>query len=114
MGFKPSKADPDIWMRLSKDESVYEYISVYVDDFAIAMKNLAEFCKTVKEKYNFKLKGDGPMEIHLGFSYKQDPDGTLVGDSRRYVENILASYQRMFGEVPKRQEHFESHQIPGI
>ena len=26
MGFKKSKADPDIWMRLSKDESVYEYI----------------------------------------------------------------------------------------
>ena len=24
MGFKPSKADPDIWMRLSKDESVDE------------------------------------------------------------------------------------------
>ena len=48
MGLKPSKADPDVWMRLSKDESVYEYIAVYVDDLAIAMKilqNSAEHSK---------------------------------------------------------------------
>ena len=39
MGFKPSKADPDIWMKSSKDGSHYEYISVYVDDLAICMKD---------------------------------------------------------------------------
>ena len=70
MGFKPSKADPDIWMRLSKDESVYENIVVCVGDLAIAMKTHAEFCKTLKEKHKFELKGDGPMEFHLGCSYK--------------------------------------------
>ena len=40
MGFKPSTADPDIWIRLSKDKPAYEYIAVYVDDLAIAMKSL--------------------------------------------------------------------------
>ena len=30
MGFKPSKADADIWMRKQGDH--YEYIAVYVDD----------------------------------------------------------------------------------
>ena len=89
-------------MRLSKDESVYKYIMVYVDDLALTMKNPAEFCKTLKEKYKFKLKGDGRMEFHLGCSYKQDPDGTLVADPRRYVEKILESYQRIFGEAPRK------------
>ena len=70
MGFQPSRADPDIWMRPSEDDSAYEYIAVYVDDLAIAMKNPAAFFKTLKEKYKFKLKGDGPMEFHLGCSYK--------------------------------------------
>ena len=70
MEFKTSKADPDIWMRLSKDESNYDYIAVYADDLGIAMKNPAEFWKTNKEKYKYKLKGDGPMESHLGCSYK--------------------------------------------
>ena len=44
MGFKPSKADPDIWMKLSKDESVFKCIAVYLADLAIPMKNPAEFC----------------------------------------------------------------------
>ena len=39
MNFKPSKADPDIWMRSSKDGTHYEYIAVYVDDIDICMKD---------------------------------------------------------------------------
>ena len=39
VGFKPSKADPDIWMKSSKDCSHYGYIAVYVDDLDIRMKD---------------------------------------------------------------------------
>ena len=49
MGFKPSKADPDIWMKSSKDGSHYEYIAVYVDDLAICMKDPKAFCDTLKK-----------------------------------------------------------------
>ena len=34
MSFKPPKADPDIWMKSSKDDNHYEYIAAYVDDLA--------------------------------------------------------------------------------
>ena len=37
MGFTPSKAEEDIWMRDCGDH--YEYIGVYVDDLIIASKN---------------------------------------------------------------------------
>jgi Reverse transcriptase (RNA-dependent DNA polymerase) len=37
IGFFPCKAEPDIWMR--KKGNRYEYIVVYVDDLAIAMKD---------------------------------------------------------------------------
>ena len=57
MGFKPSRADPDIWMKSSKDGSHYEYIAVYVDDLAICMKDPKAFCDTLKGKYKLKLKG---------------------------------------------------------
>ena len=40
MSFVPSEADPVVWMRSAKDESCYEYIAVYMDDFAIATSNL--------------------------------------------------------------------------
>ena len=56
MGCKPSKADPDIWMKSSKDGSHYEYIAVYVDDLAICMKDPKAFCDTLKEKIQAQIE----------------------------------------------------------
>ena len=100
--FKPSKADPDVWMRPEKGGTCYEYIAVYVDDLAIAAKDPQAFCNELKKKYNLKLKGVGPLEYHLGCTYKKDPDGTLAADPRRYVNKILESYERMFKEKPRK------------
>ena len=100
--FKPSKADPDVWMRPEPGRTCYEYIAVYVDDLAIAAKDPQAFCNELKKKYNLKLKGVGPLEYHLGCTYKKDPDGTLAADPRRYVSKILESYERMFKEKPRK------------
>ena len=100
--FKPSKADPDVWMRPEPGGTCYEYIAVYVDDLAIAAKDPQAFCHELKKKYNLKLKGVGPLEYHLGCTYKKDPDGTLAADPRRYVNKILESYERMFKEKPRK------------
>ena len=100
--FKPSKADPDAWMRPEPGGTCYEYIAVYVDDLAIAAKDPQAFCNELKKKYNLKLKGVGPLEYHLGCTYKKDPDGTLAADPRRYVNKILESYERMFKEKPRK------------
>ena len=100
--FKPSKADPDVWMRPEPGGTCYEYIAVYVDDLAIAAKDPQAFCNELKKKYNLKLKGVGPHEYHLGCTYKKDPHGTLAADPRRYVNKILESYERMFKEKPRK------------
>ena len=100
--FKPSKADPDVWMRPEPGGTCYEYIAVYVDDLAIVAKDPQAFCNELKERYNLKLKGVGPLEYHLGCTYKKDPDGTLAADPRRYVNKILESYERMFKEKPRK------------
>ena len=99
---KPSKADPDVWMRPEQGGTCYEYIAVYVDDLAIAAKDPQAFFNELKKKYNLKLKGVGPLEYHLGCTYKKDPDGTLAADPRRYVNKILESYERMFKEKPRK------------
>ena len=100
--FKPSKADPDVWMRPEPGGTCYEYIDVYVDDLAIAAKDPQAFCNELKKRYNLKLKGVGSLEYHLGCTYKKDPDGTLAADPRRYVNKILESYERMFKEKPRK------------
>ena len=84
---KPSKADPDVWMRPEPGGTCYEYIAVYVDDLAIAAKDPQAFCNELK---------------HLGCTYKKDHDGTLAADPRRYVNKILESYERMFKEKSRK------------
>ena len=89
-------------MRPEPGGTCYEYIAVYVDDLAIAAKDPQAFCNELKKRYNLKLKGVGPLEYHLGCTYKKDPDGTLAADPRRYVNKILESYERMFKEKPRK------------
>ena len=102
LNFKHSNADPDVWMRPEPGGTCYEYIAVYVDDLAIAAKDPQAFCNEPKKKYNLKLKGVGPLEYHLGCTYKKDPDGTLAADPRRYVNKILESYERVFKKKPRK------------
>ena len=102
LNFKPSKADPDVWMRPEPGGTCYEYIAVYVDDLAIAAKDPQAFCNELKKKDNLKLKCVGPLEYHLGCTYKKDPDGTLAADPRKYVNKILESYESMFKEKPRK------------
>ncbi|GAX27530.1 hypothetical protein FisN_UnNu102, partial [Fistulifera solaris] len=71
LGFQSCKAEPDIWLRPSGD--VYEYVAVYVDDLALAMKDPDAFVKILTDKYNFKLKGTGPITFHLGMDFSRDP-----------------------------------------
>ena len=40
LNFKPSKADPDVWMRPEPGGTCYEYIAVYVDDLQLLQKIL--------------------------------------------------------------------------
>ena len=48
------------------------------------------------------MKGVGPINYLLGCGYTRDEDGTLVADPRKYVEKILESYEKTFGEKPKK------------
>ena len=66
MGFQPSKAGPDIWIRPLDDRQAFEYIAVYVYDLCVASKDPAKIFQTLKIKYKIKPKGDGPLDYHLG------------------------------------------------
>ncbi len=101
LGFIPSKADEDIWMR--DMGSHYEYIAVYVDDLMIASKNPQAIIDYLKgDPINFKLKGTGPVTFHLGCDYFRDEDGTLCVGPRRYIDRMVDSYVQMFGSAPSQ------------
>ena len=94
LSFRACKADPCVWLREMKDK--YEYIAIYVDDLLIASEEPQKIIQDLKEEVKLKIKGDGPLEYHLGCSYKLDKDGTLVAQPARYINKILESYKKMF------------------
>jgi hypothetical protein len=102
MGFHPSKAEADIWMRDVDDH--YEYIAVYVDDLMIASKDPQAIIDGLQAKpHSFKLKGTGPVEFHLGCDYWRDEDGTLCVGPRKYIDRMEAAYRTHFGSAPSQK-----------
>jgi transposase InsO family protein len=100
-GFFPCKAEPDIWMRPTPDGKSYEYVGVYVDDLALAMQDPKSFLDKFSNEYKFKLKGSGPLDFHLGCDFFRDEHGVLCMSPRKYIDRMVDTYQRMFGQKPK-------------
>ena len=98
MGFSPSKAEADIWMRRHKDH--YEYIAAYVDDLAIVSTRPKEITDQLTTKYKFKLKGTGRIGYHLGMDFYREPDGTLCISPKKYIEKLIDNFVRVFGHQP--------------
>ena len=72
------------------------------NDLAVASKNPKGIIQTLKDDYGFKIKGDGQLEYHLGMEFIRDKDGTLGQGSKRYIDKILESYKKKFGNLPKK------------
>jgi len=100
IGFVPSRAEPDIWMRHMGDH--YEYVAVYVDDLLIVSKEPKAITDVLQKKYSFKLKGTGPISFHLGCDFFRDENGILCFAPKKYIEKMLENYKRIFGEHPKQ------------
>ena len=66
--FVPSLSEASIYMR--KCDGHYEYIATYVDDLTIIMKDPQSLINQLTTTpYNFKLKGLGLLNFHLGCGF---------------------------------------------
>ena len=105
LGYFPSKADPNIWMRETPGK--WEYVCIYVDDLLIASDE-PSYLTDALQKLGYKLKGVGEPEYHLGGDIKKvkDPEEVLTWGPTKYINRMMESYKTMFGtEVPKREVH---------
>ena len=48
----------------------YEYITIYVDDLAIASKDPQSIIDVLTKAHGFKLKGTSPIDYHLGMMFQ--------------------------------------------
>ncbi len=99
LNFKPTRGDPDVWIRDVGD--CYEYVCVYVDDLYTALKNPNEFFDALKsDPWNYKLKGVEEPRYHLGGDFFRDKDGTFCYGAQTYVKRLVHQYELTFGEKP--------------
>lgn len=95
----PCKMEPDIWLRDCGDH--YEHVAACVDDLLIVSKEPQKIIDLLIIKHNFKLKGTGPIEHHLGCDFSRDENEILCFAPRKCVEKMADSCYNMFGHKPK-------------
>ena len=101
MGYRPSKGEPNLWIKDCKEH--YEYIATYVDDLMIASKKVDDVIKTIEETYD--LKGVGPPEYYLGGNVEEmDEHWTKKGirwslNASTYIEGIIPKMEKLVGDV---------------
>ncbi len=70
LGFTSSRADSDVWFRLSKrstGEEYYEYVLLYINDMlAISEKAEAVLCKKIGKDWVLTEDSIGPPSKYLG------------------------------------------------
>ena len=89
MGFIPSRYDQDVWLRKREDESGYDYISTYVDDFMITAKDPWRFMTQLQKIY--KIKDPTHPEVYLGALYTGSPSTNWTVSSQRYIKEAITA-----------------------
>jgi len=96
--FRPSRADPDLWMRKTA-EGGYEYIARYVDDVMCFSKNPEKIIHYLEEFYT--MKGVGYPQFYLGGDVVEFPPSwkqhnvTFGLSSHTYIKNCVENLERM-------------------
>ena len=99
LGFKPSKADPDLWIRKVHDH--YEYIAWFVDDVIVFSKDPMAIMKELEK--NYVMKGVGKPQYYLGGDVVElqepwDKEGIYTAFSAEtYIKNCLPKLKAMCG-----------------
>jgi len=107
MGYTPSKADADFWMKRHKDGH-YEYIANYVDDVISFSKDPMSVIEELKKDY--LLKGVGEPEYYLGGNVDplddtwKDDGVSLALSARTYLKNTIERFETTFGCELKSQK----------
>ena len=110
--FKPSKADPDIWMRSSKDGTLYEYIAVYVDDLAIYMKDPKPFVILSRKNICSTSKVLDHSAIILVVDIPQMKMELLLQTQGIMLARFLSPMKKCLGEAKEDQNTISSRRSP--
>jgi len=107
MGYQPTKADPDLWMKRHVDGH-YEYLARYVDDVISFSKDPLSVMKELEKCY--VMKGVGKPQYYLGGDVVELDDQwekegiTHAFAAETYIEQCIPKLLRMLNvtQFPKK------------
>ncbi len=110
LGFKSSKADPDLWLRSAKKptrDSIYEYVISYVDDLVIQGVDLKNFMDALGKRFTLKPGSIKESDTYLGANVEMyripnsdDPDKVRWAfESSSFVKKAIGDVERAFAEA---------------
>ena len=94
MGYTPSKANPDLWIKDCNTH--YEYIATWVDDLLILSKNPMNIIAKLEETY--QLKGVGEPSYYLGGDVRKiKVDGVHMWstDAKTYINRVCEKIEKL-------------------
>ena len=100
LGFTPTRADPDLWIRLNEKEGKYEYIATYVDDLIIVAKQPMDYLDEIKKQYPIRNIEINP-EYYLGNNIEVRNNNTIKISSKKYITEVLRKYEEKYGSLKK-------------
>lgn len=101
-GFKQTRFDNDVWIRLDEKSNMYEYICTHVDDFMIVSRNPDKVMKEIESVYLVKEDSKGPPDYYLGNDYKRDKKGRWCIGCKKYLTEAIVRVEAIFGDLPKK------------
>jgi hypothetical protein len=102
LGFEPSKADDDLWIRAQDDH--YEFIATYVDDLLVFSRDPSPIIEEIRDDYI--LKGVGEPEYYLGADMEalnqewQKDSATSAIASNTYIKRVTERFELLEGGNP--------------
>jgi hypothetical protein len=95
MGFVPTRFDSDVWIRLDKEKSSYDYIGMHTDVLMVVGYNAKKVFEDLQKVYTIKVVA--PPSFHLGCDYKMI-DGEWHVGTVTYVSECLKKVAAILGK----------------
>ena len=100
LGFTPSRADPDLWIK--KMPYGYDYIATHVDDLIVVSKNPQDYIACIEQEFALRNVESEPSS-YLGTSLCRIKDGRIMMNSKKYITECIRKYESKYGTTLKKQ-----------
>ena len=96
MKFIPTRADPDLWIKPTKDGSKYAYIATYVDGIIIVAVDPKEYLEVLQSRFTIRNVEMTP-DYYLGNNLEMRQNNTIRLSSKSISQKRYVNMKRNTG-----------------